>query len=370
MALFFAATLGLRPWLLVDPDAPVVDRVAVERLLVTERGFAAQIRSEGPEPLTIAQVQVDGAFWLFSQEPVGALRRAETAWIRVEFPWVAGETHVLRLITATGVVIETAVDVALPSPVPSGRLLARYTLLGLCVGLIPVALGMLCYPIVRSLQRVGLEFVLALTIGLLVFLWFDMSIEGLEFAQEASAIFQSGALVWIPMVLTFAALAALSSRSRRGARGTRVAALIAGGIGLHNLGEGLAIGASLANSELALGAFLIVGFTLHNVTEGLGVVAPLAGERSRWFLLGGLALLAGLPAVPGIWVGAFLLAPHWAAIFYGVGAGAVAQVVVELDHFLGVRVRPRDSSRFSPTSAAGYLAGAAVMYLTALLIPL
>ncbi len=358
----------LEPLPRLDPDLSPLERIAIERIRVTERGFAVRVRAEGPRPVTIAQVQIDGAFWVFSQEPPGALARAETAWVRVDFPWVAGETHRLRLITGTGVTVEGKVEVTGRSPTPSWPLLARYTLLGIGVGLFPVALGMVFFPVVRLLNRRGLEFVLALTIGLLGYLWVDMTLTGLGYAARASAIFRGGALIWIPMALTIAALAAVSGSSRKEVAATRIAVLIALGIGLHNFGEGLVIGASLANNEIALGTFLILGFALHNVSEGIGVVSPLARERDPWALLGGLALLAGLPAAPGIWMGAFFLAPHWAAIFFGVGGGAVVQVVFEIDRFLNSRVREEGGSRFSPASVAGYAAGAAIMYATALLV--
>jgi len=366
--LFLSYVEVLDPLRRFHPDFRPAERLAIERIQVTERGFAAKVRAESPEPVTIAQLQIDGAFWVFSQEPTGPLTRAETAWVRVDFPWVAGETHQLRLITGTGVVVEDTVEVALPSPSPSWRLLVDYTLLGICVGFAPVALGMLFFPIVRTLPGAGLEFLLSLTIGLLVYLWVDMTLEGLTFADRSSAIFRSGTLVWIPMALTFAALAAMSGSSSKEATGARVAVLVALGVGLHNLGEGLAIGAALAHNEISLGAFLVAGFALHNLTEGVGVVAPLARERGSWVLLAGLALLAGLPAVPGIWAGAFFLSPHWAAIFFGIGAGAVAQVVVEIDRFMNARVRGKSGTRFSSASVAGYGAGAAIMYATALLV--
>ena len=82
-----------------------------------------------------------------------------------------------------------------------------------------------------------------------------------------------------------------------------LALLIATGIGLHNLGEGLAIGASFALGELQLGAFLIIGFMIHNVTEGLGIATPVAKTRIGILALAGLAVLAGAPAILGAWIG-------------------------------------------------------------------
>lgn len=355
---------GLRP----HPDVAAVEQIAIEGVRVTERGISAKVRAESPEAVTIAQLQIDGAFWLFAQEPPGALSRAESAWIHAEFPWIAGDTHHLRVITGTGVTAEHSIDIAALSPVPGRQLALRYGLLGVFVGLVPVALGMLFFPLVKSLQPTGREFVLALTIGLLAYLWVDMTLEGLTFAGRASSIFGGAALIWIPMALTFVTLAAVGTGSKRLSAGTRVAVLVAAGIGLHNFGEGLVIGSALASNEIALGTFLIVGFALHNVSEGLGIVSPLPRRHTSWALLAGLALLAGVPAVPGIWIGAFLVAPHWAAIFFGVGAGAVLQVVVEIDRFLNAEVRTAGGSRFSSASVAGYSLGTAIMYATALLV--
>ena len=133
--------------------------------------------------------------------------------------------------------------------------------------------------------------------------------------------------------------------------------------------KGWAIGASFAANEIAMGAYLVVGFTLHNTTEGVGVVSPLVKERVAFPLFAGLVLLAGLPTVPGIWIGAFAFSPHWAAVFFGVGAGAVLQVMVEIDRFLNSHVRVGDARpRFSRTSVAGYFTGVAIMYGTSLLV--
>jgi zinc transporter ZupT len=80
--------------------------------------------------------------------------------------------------------------------------------------------------------------------------------------------------------------------------GLALATYIALGIGRHNLGEGLAIGAAFAAGVAGLGVFLVLGFTLHNVTEGIGIAAPLTGARPSLLAFAGLALLAGGPAIP------------------------------------------------------------------------
>jgi zinc transporter ZupT len=142
---------------------------------------------------------------------------------------------------------------------------------------------------------------------------------------------------------------------------------VAIGIGLHNLGEGLAIGSAYAVGSLALGAALVVGFALHNTTEGLAIVAPVARERGA--LLGRLALLgliAGAPAVLGAWIGASAYQPGLAALMFGVGAGAIAQVVVQI----APQVRDAAGRFLHPLAVGGLLTGLAVMYATGLLVSL
>ena len=196
-----------------------------------------------------------------------------------------------------------------------------------------------------------------------------MVLEGLELGKQSSAIFGGAVLVLIPMVLTFVALEALGQGPKKQKDGLQVAILIASGIGLHNFGEGLAIGASLSANKVTMGAMLVVGFALHNTTEGIGIISPLVRERvsPKLFLM--LAILAGLPTVPGIWIGAFSFAQHWAAVFFGVGAGAVLQVMIAIDHFLNSPASARfEGSRFNRTSVAGYCVGVTIMYGTASLI--
>ena len=150
---------------------------------------------------------------------------------------------------------------------------------------------------------------------------------------------------------------------------TRVAALIALGIGLHNFGEGLAIGAAFATGAAALGSFLVVGFTLHNITEGIGIAAPLTrAERPplRAFVL--LALLAGGPAILGTWVGALAFSPFLAALFLSIGAGAILQVIWEVGKLLTRDAQRAGQSAVSWLNFGGLTAGIVIMYLTALLV--
>ena len=296
------------------------------------------------------------------------MSRLESARIALPYPWVEGETHHLLFVTATGVSFEHTIEVALPTPQLSAADLVAYGVVGLFVGVVPVALGMLFYPVMRGSARRGLEFVLALTIGLLVFLLVDTLEEGIEIAAGAASALQATTLVWLGALTTFLALMVVGRRGGRAPEGVALATFIALGIGLHNLGEGLAIGASFATGAAALASFLVVGFTLHNLTEGIGIAAPLLEVRPKLCVFAALAALAGLPAVVGTWVGAYAFAPHWAALCFGIGAGAILQVIVEVGAYLNRTARRADATPLSGTAFAGFAAGLAVMYLTAMLV--
>ena len=142
--------------------------------------------------------------------------------------------------------------------------------------------------------------------------------------------------------------------------------LIAVGIGLHNLGEGVAIGSAYTTGALALGAFLVVGFALHNTTEGLAIVAPIANARLSVGRLAVLGLIAGVPAVLGAWIGAAAFNRSIAAFLFGFGAGAIVQVIVQLAPSL----RDEEGRVLHPGAVGGLLAGLGVMFATGLLISL
>ena len=369
------ALLGGLIWLFLATDplgplgasAPPIEQLTVERTVLDDDGIELFVRADGSEPLTLAQVQVDGAYWEFTQDPPGPLGRLETARIAIPYPWVKGELHELTLLTRTGVTFGHTIEVAEPTPQPTLARALAFALLGLYVGVVPVTLGLLFYPFLRTLGARGLQFLLALTVGLLAFLLVDTLLEGMELVAGAAGAFQGSALVWLAALLSFAALFALGRRGGNAPEGLPLATYLALGIGLHNLGEGLAIGASFAIGEAALGSFLVVGFTLHNITEGIGIAAPLTKQRVNLVTFLALGALAGLPAVAGTWLGAFAFSPQWAALFLGVGAGAILQVIVEVGSYL-VRSSQQRGTWLSSTNVAGFAAGLVVMYLTAFLV--
>lgn len=349
-------------------SAPPVEELTIERTTLNENGIGMRVRAGGSEPMRIVQVQVDGAYWNFRQDPGGPLDRMGTAWLQIPYPWVNGEAHRLTLVTNTGALFEHSIDVAVATPRVTAERLNLYALIGLFVGVVPIALGMLFYPALRAGGPAVFEFALALTIGLLAFLLVDTLTEGLEFADEAAPQFHGPTLVWLPAALAFALLMAIGRRKGKTLNGVALATSIALGIGLHNLGEGLAIGAAFATGAGALGSFLVIGFTLHNITEGIGIAAPMLGERPRLKVFIGLIALAGLPAVLGIWIGSFAFSAHWAAVALGVGAGAILQVILEVSAYLGRRAREQGRAWASGTVLAGGTLGILVMYATAFLV--
>lgn len=352
-------------------EVPPVEVLAMQRVELAPGAIRVGVLNDGPDPTTIAQVQVDDAYWAFTQEPAGTLDHLDRATISIPYPWVYGETHLVRLVTATGLTFDHEIAVAVPTPRPGLRFFALFALIGLYVGVIPVALGLLWYPLVRRLAPRALDFLLALTLGLLLFLLVDTLHEGLEAAGELPGSFQGMALLAFGIAAAYLALEALGRwlARRQGALEPAwvTALLLAIGIGLHNFGEGLAIGAALALGEAALGTLLILGFTLHNLTEGLAIVAPLARVRAGLRRLLFLGLIAGAPTIAGAWLGGFVYSPVWAVLFLAVGAGAIAQVVVQIGRGVAGERPLRDYLGSGPV-VAGLFAGFAVMYSTGMLI--
>jgi zinc transporter ZupT len=354
-------------------QVPPVERLAFGRVTLDEAGIHANVLNDGPDPVTIAQVMVDDAFWAFTTDGKQTLGHLGRTTVHVPYPWVHGETHRVKLVTSTGLTFEHEIAVALPTPRASGRVLAIFTLIGLYVGVLPVAIGLLWYPLLGRLGRGGLDFVMALTIGLLVFLLADAVHEGVETAQALPGSFQGFALFALATAASYLALESISGwlRSRKRTvdqgQGWVLALLIAIGIGLHNFGEGLAIGAAFALGEAALGTLLIVGFTLHNTTEGIAIVAPLAKTRVRLIDLVKLGLIGGVPTIAGAWLGGLVYSPVWSVIFLAIGAGAIAQVVAHLARQLAGE-RPVVSFFSTRAALAGLVCGFVIMYSTGMLV--
>jgi hypothetical protein len=345
---------------------PPVEKLTFERVVLDSSGLRLLVRAGGSEPMVIAQVQVDDAYWQFEQEPQGPIARGATAWVRLPFPWVQGDAHIVKVVTNTGTTFEHEIPVAVATPTADGTSLVSQALLGAFVGILPVADGLMFYPALRGVGRDGMNFLLALTVGLLAFLFVDAFEDALELAGEAAAIFQGPTMVILAATGGFLLLMAIGRR--HGApTGIALATYIAIGIGLHNFGEGLAIGAAFAAGLAGLGTFLVLGFTLHNITEGIGIAAPILKKRPPLSAFAGLTLLAGGPAVLGLWIGSLAFAPQWSALALAVGAGAILQVVVEVTVLLR-RNSGTPGGLFSPAILVGLTAGVGFMYVTAMIV--
>jgi ZIP family zinc transporter len=364
IALIFLTTSGI-----LNRDLPPIEDLTIERVTLPAEGMIElTLVNGGADPVTIAQVMVDDAFWQFEVEPNNTVPRLGRATVTIPYPWIADEAHAILLVTSTGATFDAEIPLAVATPGITPTVLWQYGLLGFYVGVVPVGLGLLWYPLLRGLGRNGLNLILSLTVGLLVFLFFDTVLEALEIAATLPGVFSGEPLVWLLTFMTVLVLMAVSQRVGPTSR-WMIAAMIALGIGLHNLGEGLAIGAALASGEAALGVFLVIGFTLHNITEGVGIAAPLAREQTPWWKLALLGLLAGVPAILGTWIGGFAYSPLWTVIFLAIGSGAILQVVWAVGELLW-----RDAQKFSEPFAsrvnvAGLGIGIAIMYFTALLVP-
>ena len=370
LAVILAVILIGRPLERLSASAPPVEEISVESVTLAPGLISLNVRADGSVPVTVAQVQVDGAYRAFTASPGAApgvtIARLGTARIDIPYPWVEGEAHHLLLVTATGATFEHTIDVAVPTLALSGADLGQMILIGLFLGFAPVAAGLLAFPAVRGASEGTMGFILALTIGLLGYLFVDTLSEGLEVAAAALDRLRAETLVWVAAAATTLVLIAVGRRGGRPPEGAALAVFIAFGIGVHNFGEGLAVGAALAAGAGALATFLVVGFAIHNVSEGVAISAPLASGRPKLVTFVGLAALAGLPAVPGVVLGASAINPYWTALCFGIGAGAILQVIIEVGGMLVRRSPPR-----GPVTVANLLggtAGLAIMYLTALLV--
>ena len=356
---------------------PVEDLV-VDRTELRPGEIRLTVRNDGPDPVDIAQVSVNDAYVEFDADATEVGRLASTE-ITVPYDWIEGESYEVFLLTGTGGVVTHTIDSAAETPEADASFFGLMALLGIYVGVIPVALGMLWLPFVRRIDRRWIQALLALTVGLLAFLAIDAVQEGVEVAQAGAQALGGAGLVFLGALASYLLLSGVEAwmgqrrdRAQRvGAGGAHLAMLIAIGIGLHNLGEGLAIGSAYAIGSLALGTFLVVGFAIHNTTEGLAIVAPLAEPeagsrppRAGIGLLAALGLIAGAPAILGALIGASAYNTSLAAFLLGAGAGAILQVIQQIVP----AVRDASGRFLHPLAVAGLLAGLVLMYATSLLV--
>ncbi|MDP9386017.1 MAG: ZIP family metal transporter [Actinomycetota bacterium] len=371
IAAALVALLTLGGSTLGERTGPPAEDLAVERTELRPGEIALTLRNAGPDAAQVAQVFVNDAYVDYRADG-GEVGRLGTRTLRLDYPWQADSPYLVTLVTSTGATIEHEIEAAVATPEPGGGFIGLMVLIGVYVGVIPVLLGMLFLPLLRRIDPGWIRFLMALTVGLLGFLAVDAWLEGSEIAGESPGALGGVELVIIGAVAAYLGLTALDRRlrarreaaGRSGASGDRLALMIAIGIGLHNLGEGLAIGSAYAVGALALGAFLIFGFALHNTTEGLAIVAPLSEDRPRLGRLVVLGLIAGAPASVGAVIGASAFNAEIAGLLLGLGIGAIVQVIVQLVP----TIRDAAGRALHPASVGGILTGVAILYATGLLV--
>lgn len=349
-------------------EFPPIEDLSVQRTTLRPGEIELQVANGGPDPVTIAQVLVGEAYWEHTVESSRTLGRLDTATVTLPYPWVEGEPVEIVIISETGVTFGHTIAVATATPPVDFKFIQTFALLGIYIGVIPVVLGMTWLPFLRTLSQRWLHFFLAFTAGVLVFLLAETLVEAVEQANELPTALGGIGVVTAAAIGSFAVILAgarwLQVRYA-GAERLIVAYTVAAGIGLHNLGEGLAVGAAYRLGEIALGAFLVIGFAIHNTTEGVGIVSLIGERKTALRHLAALGLIAGIPTIFGGWIGAFIFSPLLAALFLAVAAGAIAEVVYDV---LRVVREEAPGGLASFENLAGLTAGLIVMYLTGLLV--
>lgn len=362
----------------IELAAPApIESLNFERVVFRPGEIEAHVINTGPEELEIVQVQVgwiNRAAWEFVVRPDPKIPRLGRAVLSIPYPWSEGEPYEIVVITAQASVLTHEIEVATETPrMTTPGMMTRFALLGVYVGLIPVFLGIGWLPFLRALPKNWYYFLLSMTVGLLVFLGVDALEDALENAERVPGPFQGVAIILIGLSLSLLGLYAVSnwfkerhSQASGSDTGLVLAYTIAFGIGLHNLGEGLAIGGAYALGEASLGTLLVLGFTLHNLTEGVAIVAPVVRADFRWSHLVWLGALAGGPTVAGTLLGAFAYTPLWAVLFLAIGAGAILQVVIEITRHQWKQGGA--NALVGGLSFAGFALGLAIMYITGLFV--
>ncbi len=382
--------------------------ITIERIEFQEGGkIIAFIRNTGPIDVTVAQADVNDRIQQAAIEPSKELPRFAEAKVIIPFPWNEGEPYEIGVTSSDGTRFSKGVEAAAPAATPNVEQASIFALIGTYVGIIPVLAGFLWLPFIKRLSLGKYRFFLSLTAGLLVFLGIDAVVEASEIATVSVAgVFNGQILIALVTIVSFLALMYASLKLGERSKGSTgeevretssnasshsgqaktldaqkhnqlvvkpiaIALMISIGIGLHNFGEGLAIGASVVLGELALSTFLIVGFMIHNTTEGFAIVSPLAKARVRDMLgkIIVMGLIAGVPTIFGTWIGGFTYSPVAAIIFLSIGAGAIFQVVFLIYQGMSRSEADRGKMLSNASVIAGFAAGMVIMYVTGLIIP-
>jgi zinc transporter, ZIP family len=359
---------------LLGENPPSVDEFDIRRVEFHPGEIRIRVTNPQRDDLTIAAVAVDDAILPFQLDGPQTLGRLRSSEIVVRYDWVEHEPISVGVTSSTGIQTVEEIPAAVETPTASARSFFGYAVIGFLVGIVPIALGLLWLPSLRRASPEWLAAFMALTAGLLTFLAVEALSEAFELQAQLPSALGGAGLVLLGVATSYLILTAISSRLGRGRGGSggagiaglALATLVAIGIGVHNLGEGLAIGSSFALGELALGTFFVVGFMIHNITEGLGIAAPLSeGQAVSRGRLVVLTLVAGAPAILGAWLGGFLTSDLLGVVFFAAAAGAAFEVVVEVGRYVA---RKAPGGLSSPHVLLGFLAGVAVMYVTGLLV--
>jgi ZIP family zinc transporter len=260
------------------------------------------------------------------------------------------ETRTLVLGFIAGVTILLGLPIGrLRRPVPGVRQFLNATTVGILIFLVWDVLGGAWEPIDSALEKVhdhtgglapvfgyGALFLGGLSAGLLSLLVYERATMRRPGASAAASSTSTSPSTpgprFGPGAMAADELAVLEQQRRALSPARRLALAIAAGIGLHNFGEGLAIGGSAARGEIALATLLVIGFALHNATEGFGIVAPLAadGDRPSWGFLLLAGLVGGGPTLIGTAIGRQFTSDALSVAFLTLAAGSILYVVVQL----------------------------------------
>ena len=366
IALFwFTDGAGLK----VQPVVPI-EHLTFEQTILRPGEIELHVQNTGPQETTIAQIKINDAIWPFTVSPSNTIPRLGRAALTLKYAWVQAESYEINLFSSNSIAFTTNIAAAATTATADTKTLLSFTLIGLYVGVIPVLLGIFWFPALRRLGPRALMFLMAITAGLLIFLGIDATSEALELAGDLGGPFQGVGLVGIGIVVTFLLLDAISRRQvsvgrSEAAQRMTIALMIAIGIGLHNLGEGLAIGASFSVGAASLGTFLVIGFIIQNITEGLGIIVPVLKDQPSVPHLLGMGLIGGGPAIVGAWIGGLTYSQPLAVLFLAVGSGAIFEVVYEI-----AKLIQKDGAKHPMplTIFSGVTTGMLMLYLTGLLI--
>jgi len=345
--------------------------ISIEKIEFVDSEIIATVRNTGPISVDVVMADINDRIYPAAIEPDKHLERFQSAIVRIPFEWNEGEPYAIGLTVDDGTRFEKRVDAAAPSIQPTVEMIAYFAVIGTYVGIIPVLIGLLWFPFISKLSRNKYKFFLALTVGLLLFLGISATEEAIKIsAENLSDVFNGALLVATVAIVSFLALNYAGEKLKERAGASKlagpiaIALMIAIGIGLHNFGEGLAIGAAIVLGEAALGAFLIVGFAIHNTTEGFAIAAPMARTKLMIGRLAAMGMIAGVPAIFGAWVGGFVYSPFAAVIFLAIGAGAIFQVIVLIMKWI-----QNEEGKLSNSSVlAGIAVGMLIMYVTSILV--